>query len=149
MTLMTAMESLRDLEEMIDRSARPFRWPSLNRTAGSLLNVEWNPRVDISEDPDGYRIHADVPGLGREDLQVSFEAGVLTIAGERREETRDDSTRLHRIERFHGRFSRSFSLPDDAVASGMSACCKDGQLTVTVPRKARSETPASISVPVE
>jgi len=133
---------------MIDRSVRPFRWPSLSRQ-GSLLNVEWNPRVDISEEADGYRIHADVPGLGREDLQVTFEAGVLTIAGERREEKRDDSTRLHRVERFHGRFSRSFSLPDDAEASGMSACCKDGQLTVTVPRKASAEPPASISVPVE
>ncbi|MCS5700175.1 Hsp20/alpha crystallin family protein [Cyanobium sp. FGCU-52] len=147
MTLMNALESLQDLEKMIDRPAIPFRWP-LARPA-SLMTMELNPRVDISEDDGSYRIHADVPGLRREDLRVSLADGVLTIEGERKEEKLQESTLMHRLERFHGRFRRSFTLPADADPSGLKARCQDGQLTVTVPRKATVAPEAAVTVPVE
>lgn len=147
MTLMNALESLQDLEEMIERPALAFRWP-LARPS-SLMAMEWNPRVDISEDDGSYRIHADVPGLRREDVRVSLADGVLTIEGERKEEKKEETTRMHRLERFHGRFRRSFTLPADADSSGLKARCQDGQLTVTVPRKAAAAPPAPTTVPVE
>jgi HSP20 family protein len=74
---------------------------------------------------------------------------VLTLQGERRQETRDDLDRLHRVERFYGSFSRSFTLPADADEAGLKATAKEGQLTIEIPKKASAAgPPAPVQVPV-
>jgi len=128
--------------------SRSWPWPA--GRGASLLSVgDWNPRVDISEADDHYEIQADIPGVAKDDLKVTVDNGVVTIQGERTQEKEEDTKRLHRVERFYGSFTRSFTLPDDADASGLKAAAKDGQLTVTIPKKASAPSSTAVQVPVE
>ena len=138
-------EPLRDIEDLFGHS---LGWP-LGRAQSMLGLGDWNPRVDISESNGSYIIKADVPGVAKEDLKVSLDGGVLTIQGERRQEKEEDNKRFHRIERLYGSFSRSFSLPDDADATGLKATTKEGQLVVSVPRKAVAPESAALQIPIE
>lgn len=141
-------ESLKDVEDLFDRYTRSLPWPPRRSGAGAAL-AEWNPRVDISETEGAYEIRADLPGVRKEDLKVTVDNGVLTVQGERHQEKKDDNERFHRVERFYGSFSRSFSLPDDADASALRATCSEGQLTVSVPRKGTAPGSSPVQVPVE
>ncbi|MFY7695987.1 MAG: Hsp20/alpha crystallin family protein, partial [Cyanobium sp.] len=86
----------------------------------------------------------------KNDLKVTLEQGVLTLQGERRQESREDRDRMHRVERVYGGFSRSFTLPGDADEAGLKAAAKDGQLTIEIPKKAGvARPPSPVQVPVE
>ena len=144
-------ESLKDVEDLFDRYVQTLPWPFARGTSSSsgLTLGDWNPRVDISESDKGYEVRADIPGLRKEDLKVTLQHRVLTVQGERHQEKKEDHERLHRVERSYGSFSRSFRLPDDADASAMSASAKEGQLTVTVPRKGPSPKEEAVHIPVQ
>jgi HSP20 family protein len=145
MSLLSKWEPLREIEDLMSRS-----WPWPGARGASLLSVsDWNPRVDISEADHHYEIKADIPGVAKDDLKVTVDHGVVTIQGERRQEKEDNTKRLHRVERFYGSFTRSFTLPDDADASGLKASAKDGQLSVTIPKQASSPSSTAVQVPVE
>ncbi len=141
-------ESLKDIEDLLDRYTRSFPWPS-GRGPSPLGMGDWHPRVDISEKQDHYLIKADIPGVAKEDLKVTVANGILTIEGERRQEKKEENERLHRLERSVGSFSRSFALPDDADADALRATSAEGQLTVTVPKKAAAASASAVQVPVE
>lgn len=145
MSLLSKWEPLRDIEDLL---SRPWSWPG-GRTASLLSVSDWNPRVDISEADDHYQIKADIPGVAKDDLKVTVDNGVITIQGERRQEKEEDTKRLHRVERFYGSFTRSFSLPDDADAAGLKASAQEGQLSVRIPRKASAPSSTAVQVPVE
>ena len=110
---------------------------------------DWNPRVDISESNGSYIIKADIPGVAKEDLKVTLDNGVLTIQGERKQDKEEVNKRFHRIERFYGSFSCSFSLPEDAEAKELKATAQEGQLVVSVPRKAVAPSAEAVQVPIE
>ncbi|KEF41974.1 MAG: heat-shock protein [Cyanobium sp. CACIAM 14] len=143
-------ETLKDVEELFDRYTRtlPWPWPS-GRAAASGPMADWHPRVDIVETGDAYEIQADIPGVRREDLKVTVDNGVLTVQGERQQEKKEDNARMHRVERFYGHFSRSFTLPDDADTTGLKATAREGQLTVRVPRKGPAPGGEPTQVPVQ
>lgn len=140
-------QSIQDIEDLLDRSSDAMAWP-LVRSGGwpALLTT---PRVDIFERDGAYVIEADVPGVARQDLQVSLENGVLSIRGERRQEKREQRGRCHRLERFVGSFLRSFTLPTDSDGTAIRASCQDGQLSITVPRKAGATASTALEVPVQ
>lgn len=138
-------ESMKNIEDMLDRYSRSLPW---NRGSSWSMMSEWNPRVDISETDGTYMIKADIPGVEKKDLKVCLDQGVLTIQGERRQEQHEDHARLHRMERFYGNFTRSFTLPADAESSGLVAEAHDGQLTVKVPKKVATPSAEAIQVPV-
>lgn len=93
----------------------------------------WTPAVDIFESNDReYVIKADLPEMKREDIHLTFENNVLTLSGER---IPTHPEQLHRAERFHGPFSRSFTLPNTVDGTRISAAYKDGVLTVRVPQR--------------
>lgn len=142
-------ETLKDVEELFDRYTRtlPWPWPS-GRSSSAVAMADWNPRVDIVETDGAYEIQADIPGVRKEDLKVTIDHGVLTVQGERQQERKEDDARMHRVERFYGQFSRSFTLPEDADTSGLKATATDGQLTVTVPRKGPAPSAAPTEVPI-
>lgn len=143
---LTNWEPFRDLEEFVNRMA-----PALTRWRGELdgngAAVQWSPTADISETDREYIVRAELPGIARKDVKVTVEDGVLTLSGERQYEKEDKTERFHRIERFQGSFARSFSLPDCADASAISAESKDGTLTVHIP-KTESAKPKAIEVKV-
>jgi len=100
----------------------------------------WSPRIDIFENKDSLVIEAELPGMKRDDFELSFENNVLTLKGERRFERKTDDDNYHRIERSYGAFSRSFTLPQAVTAEGAKAEYANGMLSVTLAK--REETKA-------
>jgi len=106
----------------------------------------WVPAVDIYEtDAHEVVLKAELPEMKREDISVTFENGVLTLKGERKFEQETTKENYHRVERRHGTFSRSFTLPNTVDASRISAAYKDGILTVRLPQREEAK-PKQIDV---
>jgi HSP20 family protein len=104
----------------------------INRLAGSD-EAGWMPPVDIYEAPDRYIVTAELAGLSRDDIQIQFQDGKLSIKGERPPQDLQ-SVRFERVERGHGRFARAFVLPHAVDATAIRADLQDGVLKVTVPK---------------
>ena len=108
----------------------------------------WQVALDVVEEKDQYVLKADLPGTKKEDIRVSVENGIMTIAGERKSETVDKEAQVHRVERSYGRFVRSLNLGTNIDEGKIHASYKDGVLQLTVP-KAEAAKPKSIDVHVE
>ncbi|MBV6496169.1 MAG: Hsp20/alpha crystallin family protein [Acidobacteria bacterium ACB1] len=104
------------------------------------FGTAWNPKIDIYENADSMVLEAELPGMKREDFELSFENNVLTLKGERRFEKKTDEDNYHRVERAYGEFSRSFTLPHTVTVENAKAEFDNGMLTVTL--KKREETKA-------
>ncbi|MCH2378227.1 MAG: Hsp20/alpha crystallin family protein [Pedosphaera sp.] len=113
-----------------------------------VQSVAWSPVVDIEETELNYLIRAELPGLSKEKVKVTVEDGVLTLSGERDLERKVEGKTFHHIERSHGTFTRSFTLPENAEAESVSANYKDGLLEIRV-AKSEEALPKSIEVRVE
>ncbi len=109
------------------------------------VTVEWSPSADISETDKEYMVRADLPGMKKEDVKVTFADGVLTIQGERKQHKEETTEKYHRVENYYGSFSRSFSLPDNIKADAIRCETKDGVLSVHIP-KAEQKKPKEISI---
>lgn len=121
--------------------ARPdlFAW-SEDARRGS-----WTPAVDIRETDEAFHVHAELPGLTKEDVQITLENNVLRLSGERRFEKEDEKDSYHRIERAYGSFTRSFTLGSGVDSEGVKAQFKDGVLTISIPKKAETK-PRKITI---
>lgn len=108
----------------------------------------WRPVVDIGETSDEYLVTADLPGVDRDNIEVTVVDGRLTIRGERHQQTKADDGTVHRVERIFGTFSRSFDLPTAVNAENITAVYSDGVLTVSVP-KAEEAKPKQIEIKVK
>jgi len=113
-----------------------------------VQSVAWSPVVDIEETELNYLIRAELPGLSKEKVKVTVEDGVLTLSGERDLERKVEGKTFHHIERSHGTFTRSFTLPENAETESVSANYKDGLLEIRV-AKNEEALPKSIEVRVE
>ena len=107
----------------------------------------WAPALDVQEDKDNYVFRAELPGLKREDIDVSLQDGVLVISGERKAEKVEEGVEVHRQERHYGKFQRALTLPTPVAADKITAQYKDGVLTVTLP-KVEEAKPKKIDVSV-
>lgn len=140
-------EPFRDIDDMFDRvfADSMRRWP---RASGEERRVfDWAPAADVSETEAEYLIKAELPEVSKDDLNITVQEGVLTLAGERKQEKRDDNEKVHRVERFHGTFSRRFTLPDDADEQGIRAESKEGVLVIHIPKhKVAHPQPRQIQV---
>lgn len=108
----------------------------------------WVPAVDLYEDKDAFVVKMELPGMNRDQIDISLHEGVLSIAGERKEEEKGADSETYRSERFFGRFQRSITLPAVVSAERVNASYKDGILTVSLP-KAEEAKPKQITVNVE
>jgi HSP20 family protein len=99
----------------------------------SLTVADWSPEVDISEDDRGYLLKADLPEMKKDDVRVTVEDGILCVSGERKTEKEDQKRKFHRTERSFGNFRRSFTLPEDADSTKVTAEFCDGVLKVHLP----------------
>jgi len=111
----------------------------------SVVTSQWVPRVDIKEESDRFVLYADIPGVDPQEIEVQMDKGMLTIKGERRQETGLDGENFSRLERRHGSFHRRFALPDSANPEGISASGKNGVLQITIPKRPET-TPRRIQV---
>ena len=141
-------DPFRELEDFSKNMNRVF-----SRTAPStngreaMVNADWAPVVDISETNEEFLIKAELPEMKKEDVKVTVENGVLSIAGERKAEKEEKGKRYHRIERSYGQFLRSFSLPENVTEAGVRAEYKDGILQVHL-MKSAAPKPKAIDVKV-
>ncbi|MDZ7291794.1 MAG: Hsp20/alpha crystallin family protein [candidate division KSB1 bacterium] len=126
-----ARELARMQEEMDRLFGRFMRGDALET---SFARGDWEPAVDISETADNYIITAELPGLTKDDVRVSYEDGMLTIRGEKRQEKEEKGKNYHRMERSYGSFERSFRLPSRIVVDKIGAKFSDGLLTLTLPK---------------
>ena len=94
-------------------------------------------RLDVREQPDAYAVHAELPGVRKEDIHVTIDGSVVSIAAERKSEKEvREGERILRSERYHGKVSRSFELPQEIDDSKAEAKYVDGVLELTLPKKA-------------
>lgn len=124
------------------------RLPNLQDELDRLLESPlrgWAPPLDVHEDKDGFTIRAELPGMKREDIEVSVQDGALVISGERQAEKVNEGTEIHRQERYFGRFSRALTLPTAVAGDKVTANYKDGILTVVLP-KAEEAKPKRITI---
>ena len=143
MTL-TRWSPVRDLAAVeVDRLHRMF---DAAFGGESLGRGTWMPAVDIFEtSARDVVVKAELPEMKREDIAVTVENNVLTIAGERKFDSETKGDQFHRVERGYGTFRRSFTLPATIDPARVSAGYQDGVLTVTLPRREESR-PRQIQV---
>ncbi len=131
-----------ELESMNQRISR-----LLDQTQGVLSTEEnsWAPSVDIRETDDALLVQAELPGIDKKDVRLEVKDGVLTLSGERHYEKTVENENVHRVERAYGKFSRSFSLPNNVDTDAVEASMKDGVLSVRLP-KAETAKPKAITI---
>ena len=117
----------RDLDRLTNRR--------LNNGTEENSVADWVPAVDIVEEKDRFLLRADVPGVDPTAIEVSMDAGVLSVSGERKSEMVSEHDGYRRVERASGRFLRRFTLPDTADADGITASSSNGILEVSIPKR--------------
>jgi HSP20 family protein len=145
MNTLIRWNQLREMDEAQNRLTR-FLGGFPNRMGSgethSLTVADWSPEVDISQDDHEYLLKADLPEMKKDDVRVTVEDGILNVSGERKIETEDQKRKFHRIERSYGNFRRSFTLPDDADSTKVTADFRDGVLKVHLPTTTIAKTKA-------
>jgi HSP20 family protein len=144
---LSAWSGFNGLSTLRNEIDRLFEAPLSEFARASHLLSGSAPAVDIYEDKDHFVVKAELPGMKKEDIDVSLHDGSLSISGERKTEEKWEEAEMHRSERFFGRFQRTVALPTPVNASSIKAQYQDGVLTVTLP-KAEEAKPKQIDVQV-
>ncbi len=119
----------------------------IERRIGAVLNVNrpvpkveaFTPAVNERVDEKGYYLEIDLPGVKKENIEISVNDGVLTVSGERKLEKKEEKPNYTKIESFFGRFERAFKLPSDADVDNIEAKYEDGVLKIFIPKKQKPE----------
>jgi HSP20 family protein len=134
MAAITRWDPLREitnLRQQVDRLwDRTTAWPDL----WAQMTEEFGVSLDVAEEDKAYTVKASLPGVKPEDVEVTLANNVLTIKGEAKEDKTIDKDNYHLRERRFGSFLRRVALPLAADAEKVEATCKDGVLTVQVPK---------------
>jgi HSP20 family protein len=132
----TRYDPFRELRLLQDEVNRLFS-SNLSRSFDDdgIARGTWAPSVDIFENKDQIVLEAELPGMNREDFELTVENNVLTLRGERRFEKKDEADNYHRVERAYGAFTRSFTLPQTVSAEHATAEYKNGVLRVTLQKR--------------
>lgn len=133
---------LTDLRDEIDRL---FDAPLAELARTSQILSGWTPALDLYEDKDNVYVRVEVPGMKKDDIELSLHNGSLSISGERKSDETFKDAEVYREERFFGRFQRTVSLPTAVASDKVKAQYKDGILTVTLP-KAEEAKPKQIQL---
>lgn len=143
-------EALDELQEEIDRLWRRAWWPapwSLTRPLRRLTRMAetWAPRCDVYEQNGQIVVKAELPGVKKEDIEVSLVEGDLVIRGERKAESEVKEEDYYRMERSYGSFYRRLALPADVKADEIQARYQDGVLEVRIPKPSTKKIPIKVS----
>lgn len=152
MTLMRrnqrAWDPFRELETLQNEMSRLFDLSLSKRGNGDFFEGNWSPAVDIQDARDSIIVKADLPGLNKEDIQVSVEDGQLILKGEKKEERKTEEKGYVRMERTCGAFYRAISLPASIESDKVKATYKNGVLELVLPKKEEAK-PKQIAVEVK
>ncbi|MDZ4667100.1 MAG: Hsp20/alpha crystallin family protein [bacterium] len=97
-------------------------------------NVFFTPRVDVVENELQFEVHLALPGLKKDEINIEVEKNVMTVSGERKIKAENKGEKFHMVENFYGKFSRSFSLPENVDSTKIDAQFTDGILSVLLPK---------------
>ena len=149
MNTLITWNQLREMEEATQNRFNRFLGGFPNRIgtvgtgeAHSLTVADWSPEVDIIQDDHEYLLKADLPEMKKDDVRVTVEDSILSVSGERKSEKEDLKKKFHRIERSYGNFRRSFTLPEDADSTKVTAEFRDGVLKVHLPTTTKAKSKA-------
>ena len=132
-----------DMDRVFNEFVRPGAL--FGRWVGEGLRDAWVPAVDVQETDKAFLFTAELPGLGKDDVEITLEENLLTLSGERELTEKEEGDTFHRIERAYGKFSRSFSLPSQVDSSKVEASFDNGLLTVAVPKSEQAQ-PRKIAI---
>jgi HSP20 family protein len=135
-----------DIERYFDRFMRGF--PAPRRFARAWTPEGWFPDIDVFEREGKLVLRADLPGVKSEDIDVTVEGDLLTVAGKREEEKEVKEENYYCSERSFGEFSRTIRMPEGVTAESVEAAYADGVLEVTVPKPAKAEAKTT-KIPVK
>jgi len=144
---LTKWDPFREMEDVFDRYNKALSWPRLGASE-IMTGGDWAPRVDIAETEKEFIIKAEVPEVKKDEVKISVDNGVLSIRGERKQEKEEKGKKFHRVERYYGSFTRSFTLPDNVDETKIEASFKDGMLNIQIPKSEKSK-PKAIDVKIK
>lgn len=128
-----------EIDELFERF---FDWrPSFH----FMEKSRWSPSIDVSEKHDEIIVRVEIPGMEKEDIDISLDGRFLTISGERKVVQEEENEHYHRVERRYGAFSRSLELPVDVDTKDVKAVYKRGVLKLNLP-KLRRDTRKRIEI---
>ena len=133
------LASLRNEMSRLFESSAPSR--------DTALFSGWSPALDVYDEKDSFSVRVELPGLKKDEIDISFHNGALTVSGERKHERAALEGETFRSERYFGKFQRSVTLPAVVDAGKITASYKDGVLEIEVP-KAEEAKPKRIDVTV-
>ncbi len=139
---LTGVDRWSNLRDELDSLFELPFWSNFQRQA--QLFSGWSPALDIYQNNDNVVARLELPGMRKEDIEISLHDGTLTISGERKAES-GEGDKAERTERYVGKFRRSVSLPAQVDAGKVTATYRDGILTVNLP-KAEEAKPKQIQV---
>ncbi|WP_397547441.1 Hsp20/alpha crystallin family protein [Rhodothermus marinus] len=126
---------LSELQREVDRLFENFFGSWLRPEVESAV---WTPTVDLLETDDAYLIYMDLPGVNRDQVTITFEDGTLQVSGERVQPEHRDA-QYHRMERWYGRFFRSFNLGQNVNPDKIKAHFENGVLVIEAPKTEESK----------
>ena len=141
-------DPFRGLENMLNRYSYSDNARGLSKEHEGLMSSGWAPSVDIKETKDAYLVKGELPGVNKDDIDISIDDNILTISGEKKVEEESEEHDIHRSECFYGTFERSFSLPKQVDISNVKASFKKGVLKLTIAKSEKAK-PKQIQVDID
>lgn len=135
----SALNPFSEMDDMIKKMWFGFPFHNVQKD----LDIDWSPRLDVSETEKVLEIVVDLPGLEKKDISVSLEEDLLTIKGQRKEEKESRDKQFHTVERSSGSFYRALRLPVEVERDKIEAIFKDGVLTLSLPKTKESKKKVS------
>lgn len=147
---MVRWDPFQDLIALQDRMNQLFdqTWARSRREREGVVAAAWSPAVDVYETPEGIVLKAELPGLNKEDIDIQIKDNTVTLKGERHVEKDVKQENYLRVERAHGAFHRTFTLPTAIQTEKVRAVFKDGVLELNIP-KAEDAKPKQIKIEVK
>ena len=134
-----------DLADVHSDMSRLFDWAFGGRGNVSAFTSSSAPAVDVYEDDDAFHVRVDLPGMKRDEIDITLDNNTLTISGEKKNESETKNENVYRAERYYGKFFRSIDLPTAVNADKIDAKYKDGVLEIAVP-KSEEARPKQIKI---
>jgi HSP20 family protein len=131
----SSLFGLQRLNRILDEAFAGLPFPE----QGSVITSTWFAPTDVSEDENSLRITMELPGVNPEDVRLSLESNVLTIRGEKKQQSEENNERMHRFERTYGMFERTFVLPNTVDTEKIEARFENGVLSVSIPKAERAK----------
>jgi HSP20 family protein len=109
--------------------------------SGGRFSFGWSPVTDVREDENGLKVVVELPGLSADDVSVSVENGILSISGEKKQESEegDSESNYHLVERRYGQFERTFRLPRGVDSDKVKAKFENGLLSIEIPKSEKAK----------